>query len=323
MKKEDLRIVFMGTPEFAVPSLNALIVGGYNVVGVITAPDREAGRGRKITMSAVKHYAINNNLKVLQPTNLKDADFIKELIELEPNLQIVVAFRMLPKVVWSLPTFGSFNLHGSLLPQYRGAAPINFALINGEKETGVTTFFLDEQIDTGNILAQTKIEITQEDDAGSLHDKMMVLGAELVLITIEDILNENIVPINQKTIINKKLKKAPKLLKSDCKINWNNNAEKIKNFVRGLSPYPAAFSILSSSDYKDTIVKIYKVSIISSISDKTIPGTIISDGSTYLDVVVDDGLIRIEELQLSGKKRLKAIEFLRGFQNINDYNFKN
>ena len=324
MKKEDLRIVFMGTPDFSVPTLNAIITEGYNVVGVITAPDREAGRGRKIKMSAVKEFALNNELKILQPTNLKDEDFIKELTSLKPNLQIVVAFRMLPKVVWSLPKLGTFNLHASLLPQYRGAAPINFAIINGESQTGLTTFFLDEQIDTGGIIKQTKINISNEDSAGSLHDKMMVLGSELVIDTINCILNNSITPKDQKNFIdqNKVLNSAPKLNKDDCRINWNKKPVEVYNFVRGLSPYPASFSTLVSKSKKEIVVKIFTVSIISNSEPTQKPGAIISDGSTCIDVALKSGVIRILELQLSGKKRMRTAELLRGLKNIEDYHFE-
>ena len=314
----------MGTPDFSVPTLNAIITEGYNVVGVITAPDREAGRGRKIKMSAVKEFALNNELKILQPTNLKDEDFIKELTSLKPNLQIVVAFRMLPKVVWSLPKLGTFNLHASLLPQYRGAAPINFAIINGESQTGLTTFFLDEQIDTGGIIKQTKINISNEDSAGSLHDKMMVLGSELVIDTINCILNNSITPKDQKNFIdqNKVLNSAPKLNKDDCRINWNKKPVDVYNFVRGLSPYPASFSTLVSNSKKEIVVKIFTVSIISNSEPTQKPGAIISDGSTCIDVALKSGVIRILELQLSGKKRMRTAELLRGFKNIEDYHFE-
>ncbi|NQU34908.1 MAG: methionyl-tRNA formyltransferase [Bacteroidetes bacterium] len=324
MKKEDLRIIFMGTPDFSVPTLNAIITEGYNVVGVITAPDREAGRGRKIKMSAVKEFALKNELKILQPTNLKDEGFIKELTSLKPNLQIVVAFRMLPKVVWSLPKLGTFNLHASLLPQFRGAAPINFAIINGESQTGLTTFFLDEQIDTGRIIKQIKTNISSDDSAGSLHDKMMVLGSELVIDTINCILNNSITPMDQKSFIDQKevLYSAPKLNKEDCRINWNKKPDEVYNFVRGLSPYPASFSTLVSKRKKEIIVKIFSVSIISSSENNQNPGTIISDGSTYIDVALKSGIIRILELQLSGKKRMKTDELLRGFKNIQDYHFE-
>lgn len=314
----------MGTPDFSVPTLNAIITEGYNVVGVITAPDREAGRGRKIKMSAVKEFALKNELKILQPTNLKDEGFIKELTSLKPNLQIVVAFRMLPKVVWSLPKLGTFNLHASLLPQFRGAAPINFAIINGESQTGLTTFFLDEQIDTGRIIKQIKTNISSDDSAGSLHDKMMVLGSELVIDTINCILNNSITPMDQKSFIDQKevLYSAPKLNKEDCRINWNKKPDEVYNFVRGLSPYPASFSTLVSKRKKEIIVKIFSVSIISSSENNQNPGTIISDGSTYIDVALKSGIIRILELQLSGKKRMKTDELLRGFKNIQDYHFE-
>ncbi|MFK5855050.1 MAG: methionyl-tRNA formyltransferase [Bacteroidota bacterium] len=324
MTKKDLRIVFMGTPEFAVPALEALINKGYNVVGVITAPDKEAGRGKKVRMSAVKEFAINNKLNVLQPHKLKDADFISKLRSLNATLQIVVAFRMLPKIVWSMPKLGTFNLHASLLPQYRGAAPINFAIINGEKTTGITTFFLDKEIDTGRIIKQVEIEISNNDDVGSLHDKMMEQGATLILSTVEAILEGNIVPQEQSEFISKSrvLNIAPKLNKEDCRINWDTDSTSINNFIRGLSPYPTAFSRLLSDDGLERIVKIFKVEVESTTGHGRTPGKIISDGSKYLNVVTKTGTVSILELQLSGKKRMKVGDFLRGFQKINDYRFE-
>ena len=321
MKKEDLRIVFMGTPEFAVPTLDAIVKSGFNVVGVITAPDRKAGRGRKITMSAVKEYALKNDIRVLQPLNLKNDEFYNELAGLNPNLQVVVAFRMLPKKIWSLPEFGTFNLHASLLPQYRGAAPINFALINGETKTGLTTFFLDEEIDTGRIIDQISVDIDYNDNVGTLHDKLMNMGGEFVLRTIFSIIDGRIQPRDQKRSIDN-LRPAPKLFKEDCKINWNNSPDSIYNFVRGLSPYPSAFSNLVSANGDETTVKIYSTVIISDKEQDLSIGTIITDEKSYLNVVVYSGIIGIEELQISGKKRLNIVDFLRGFNNIVDYQFK-
>ncbi len=325
MTKKDIRIVFMGTPEFAVSSLKVLIDHGYNVVGVITAPDKKAGRGKKIKMSAVKIFALNNNLNILQPHKLKDEKFLDELSNLKANLQIVVAFRMLPKVVWAMPKLGTFNLHASLLPQYRGAAPINFAIINGEKTTGLTTFFLDEEIDTGKIIHQDKIDISINDDVGSLHDSMMKKGSELILRTVNSIIEGNITPQDQisTTIKNEPLKNAPKLYKEDCRINWNNEPTTIYNFVRGLSPYPAAFSTLVSNSGMEHIVKIYKVAVNNSTEEKNrLVGSISTDGKTYLSVSTRLGNMNILELQLSGKKRMKVEDFLRGFQKINDYSFE-
>ena len=323
MTKENLRIVFMGTPEFAISSLKALIDHGYNVVGVITSPDKKAGRGKKIKMSPVKIFALNNNLNILQPHKFKNEEFLDELRSLKANLQIIVAFRMLPKVVWAMPKLGTFNLHASLLPQYRGAAPINFAIINGEKITGLTTFFLDEEIDTGKIIYQEKIDISINDDAGTLHDSMMEKGSELIIRTVESIIKDNITPQDQisTTRKNEVLKNAPKLNKEDCRINWNNKPATIYNFVRGLSPYPAAFSTLTSSNGMEHIVKIYKVAVNSIVENDKSVGNILTDGKTYLTVITGSGTINILELQLSGKKRMNVEDFLRGFQKITDYSF--
>lgn len=312
----------MGTPDFAVPTLKAIVDNGYNVVGVITSPDREAGRGRKIMMSAVKKYSIEAGLKVLQPHKLKDEDFIYELKNLNANLQIVVAFRMLPEIVWAMPKYGTFNLHASLLPQYRGAAPINFAIINGETTTGLTTFFLDKNIDTGKIIHQKKIEICNNDDAGTLHDKMMIIGSELVLKTIKSIYSNNVIPHEQKKLTNNALKIAPKINKEDCRINWNNTPITIYNFVKGLSPYPSSFTILKSEGGIKHSVKIFKVAIVSSSSPINTLGNITTDGKTFLNVEVENGIISILELQLSGKKRMSISDFLRGFQNIDSFHFE-
>lgn len=314
----------MGTPDFAVPSLKALIEADYNVVGVITAPDKEAGRGKKIRMSAVKKFALDNNLYILQPHKLKDEGFLNELNRLRPNLQIVVAFRMLPEVVWAMPELGTFNLHASLLPRYRGAAPINFAIINGETVTGLTTFFLDQEIDTGKIIHQEKIEINDNDDAGTLHNKMMVKGSGLVLKTVESILDNKVTPHDQGkfTSENDVLKTAPRIHKEDCRIIWNNSPVTIYNFVRGLSPYPASFAILTSESGVQHTVKIFKISTDPSSSPNKTPGTIITDGKTYLNVEVKSGVVSILELQLSGKRRMSVSDFLRGFQNINNYHFE-
>ena len=321
MNKEDLRIVFMGTPDFAVPTLKAIVDNGYNVVGVITSPDREAGRGRKIMMSAVKKYSIESGLKVLQPHKLKDEEFIYELKKLNANLQIVVAFRMLPEIVWAMPKLGTFNLHASLLPQYRGAAPINFAIINGETTTGLTTFFLDKNIDTGKIIHQEEIEISNNDNAGTLHDKMMITGSKLVLKTIKSIYSNKVTPHEQSKLTNNVLKIAPKINKEDCRINWNDAPTNIYNFVRGLSPYPSSFTILESEAGIKHSVKIFKVGIVSSSSTINAPGNIVTDGKTFLNVEVENGIISILELQLSGKKRMDITDFLRGFQNIDSFHF--
>ncbi len=323
MTKQNLRIVFMGTPEFAVPSLKALIDNNYNVAGVITAPDKEAGRGKKVRMSAVKIFAQNNNLVILQPHKFKDDIFLQQLRSLNADLQIVVAFRMLPEVVWSMPKLGTFNLHASLLPQYRGAAPINFAIINGEKSTGLTTFFLDKNIDTGKIIKQVRIDIDDNDNVGTLHDKMMLIGSKLILDTVELILEGKIESFEQSSLLkeNEIIKNAFKIDKEYCRINWDNNPETIYNFVRGLSPYPAAFSTLNSPEGIKHNVKIYKVAITSQEKHSYKPGTFNTDGKTYINVSTKSGIVSILELQLSGKKRMKIEDFLRGFQKITEYRF--
>ncbi|MDG1902692.1 MAG: methionyl-tRNA formyltransferase [Bacteroidales bacterium] len=319
MDKKDLRIVFMGSPEFAVAQLKTIIDSGYNVVGVITSPDRKAGRGRKMKMSAVKIYAQSLNLQILQPTNLKDASFIQDLKDLNPNLQVVVAFRMLPKLVWDIPILGTFNLHASLLPQYRGAAPINYAIINGEKETGVTTFLIDDKIDTGEILLQKKVKINDNDDAGDLHDKLMHEGCSIVLDTINGIRTNSLKPISQKLNDNT-LKTAHKISKEYCKINWHRPSHEIKNFIRGLSPYPAAYSILKSNLSSSEIsVKIYKAELGKMISQEAAPGTIFSDDKTYMRVATTSGSLSISEIQVEGKRRMTIKELLRGFNNMKDY----
>ncbi|CAG0958003.1 MAG: methionyl-tRNA formyltransferase [Bacteroidetes bacterium] len=308
-----MRIIFMGTPEFAVESLKKLIKNHCNIVAVVTAPDKPAGRGYKLTPSAVKKYAQEINLKILQPTHLKDLKFIDELKELEADLQIVVAFRMLPEVVWAMPPLGTFNLHASLLPQYRGAAPINWAIINGEKETGLTTFFLQHEIDTGKIILQQKVPILANETAGDLHDKLKIIGANLVLETVKQIESGKINPINQKNILlNAELKIAPKIFKENCKINWTLSAEKINNLIRGLSPFPGAFTLLKEN-HSGTIVllKIYKA--VFSLPPTPSPvGKIETDNKSYLHIYSSLGYIQIEELQLEGKKRLSVKEFLKG-----------
>ena len=284
-----LRIVFMGTPEFAVPSLNILVENNYDVVGVITAPDKPGGRGQQLQKSDVKIAAEKHGLKILQPANLKAPEFIDELRSLNANLQIVVAFRMLPEIVWSMPSIGTFNLHASLLPQYRGAAPINWAIINGEKETGVTTFFLKHEIDTGNILFQEKEAIYPEDDAGTLYDRLMNKGAGLVLKTVRSIESGNYNPQSQ--ITNQELKHAPKVFRSP--INWDQKSVDIVNFVRGMNPSPGTTAVINDKTYK-----IFKVSI----------------GDGPLKMKTADGFVSIEELQPEGKKRMKTSDFLRGYK---------
>jgi len=315
MKKEDIRIVFMGTPEFAVSSLDALLNEGYNVVAVVTAPDKPAGRGKKITEPEVKVFARHRNLNILQPDRLKDPDFVNTLRNLNPNLGIVVAFRMLPEIIWSLPDLGTFNLHASLLPQYRGAAPINYAIMNGETETGVTTFFLSHEIDTGKIIFQKKIPVSNETTAGQLHDQLMYVGAKLVVETVKSIEAGNLSLVSQETLIKRgvELKPAPKIHKEDCKINWNKNAKEISDFIRGLSPYPTAFSILKMADGTREQVKIYSA-ISEKINHSNEIGSIYTNNKDTIWVWVNDGRISIAELQIPGKKRMQTKEFLNGFK---------
>lgn len=309
-----MKIVFMGTPDFAVASLNTLVENNYEIAAVVTAPDKPAGRGQQLSQSAVKKYAVEKGLKVLQPEKLKNEEFLTELKSLNADLFIVVAFRMLPEVVWSMPSKGTFNLHGSLLPQYRGAAPINWAVINGEKETGVTTFFLQHEIDTGNIIFNAKTPITDEDNAGSIHDRLMKIGADLVLKTVQSIEKNEVKPITQDQVIAdlglqlSDLKHAPKIFKDDCKINWNNSTEEVFNLIRGLSPYPTAFTELDV-----LTLKLFTVEKESSQHNNE-PGKVLSDGKKYLKFATKDGYISVLELQLQGKKRMKVDEFLRGYR---------
>lgn len=312
---KDLRIVFMGTPDFAVESLKILVENNYNIVGVITAPDKPAGRGQKLQQSAVKIYAEQANLNILQPTNLKSEDFLAELKALNANLQIVVAFRMLPEAVWNMPQFGTFNLHASLLPQYRGAAPINWAIINGEKETGVTTFFLQHKIDTGDIIDQQKVIIEPNETAGELHDKLMIIGSKLVLKTVQAIENNTIKTIPQNS--NQELKEAFKIFKPDCKIDWNLPIDIIHNKVRGLSPYPTAWTTLMNKENKELLsLKIFKTLPVFE-NHQLEPKTIIATKNT-IKIAVHGGYIEIVELQLEGKKRMDVPALLNGF-NINQY----
>ena len=307
MKKEDLRIVFMGTPEFAVPILDKLIQNEYSIVGVVTAPDRPSGRGQKINESAVKVFSKSNGLTVLQPTNLKDDSFLSTLKALNANLQIVVAFRMLPKVVWQMPSLGTFNLHASLLPDYRGAAPINWAIINGEKETGVTTFFIDEKIDNGAVILQSKVEISPTENAGELHDKLMQLGANLVLKTVQSIETGAV-----KTFVQplKETKTAYKLNKDNCKVNWNTTMHSIYNQVRGLHPYPAAWGLLSNGDELLNI-KLYEVRKHSEAHKFEI-GKLISSRKA-IKIAVKDGYIELVNFKFPGKRQMDAVSFLNGF----------
>lgn len=308
-----LRIVYMGTPEFAVEPLRTIIAAGYNVLGVITAPDKPAGRGQRLLFSPVKEFALNNNLKVLQPTNLKSPEFIDELKSLGANIQVVVAFRMLPEVIWQMPEYGTLNLHASLLPQYRGAAPINHAIINGETETGVTTFFIAKEIDTGNIILTKKLPILPSDDAGILHDRLMLSGSELLLDTLKMIESEQLTTTVQDDIIDTAttLHTAPKIFKQDCIINWSNSCLEIHNLIRGLSPIPGAFSNMVLENKSAIQVKLYKTSFVVQKCSEAVGG-IITDNKNTFSVVAKDGLINIEELQLEGKRRMKIAEFLRG-----------
>lgn len=307
---KNLRILFMGTPAFAVHALEKIIDKGFNVVGVVTAPDKPAGRGRKLQQSAVKEFALSRNLPVLQPTNLKAEEFEQELKNLNPNLQVVVAFRMLPKKVWQFPKYGTFNLHASLLPQYRGAAPINWAIIHGEEKTGVTTFFIDEKIDTGLILLQKEVNISKEDNAGSLHDKLMQAGANLIIETLELLAEEKEVKtVPQSNSEN--LKTAYKLDKNNTRIDWNKPGEEIQNLIRGLSPYPVAWTILQNGD-KELKCKIYK-SIFLEEEHSFKYATIIQEDKT-LKVAVKEGLLQLIEIQLPGKRKMPVKDLLNGFE---------
>lgn len=295
----------MGTPAFAVESLNILVQNGYDIAAVVTAPDKPAGRGQKINFSAVKEYALQNDLPILQPTKLKDTAFIQSLRDLNANLFVVVAFRMLPEVVWSMPQYGAFNLHASLLPQYRGAAPINWAIINGETKTGVTTFFLQQEIDTGDILMSESIDILPEDNLETLHDKLMVLGSELTLKTVQAIEDNDIHPIAQSK---EPSTPAPKIFKEDCLINFNQTSIQVHNKVRGLSPFPAAYTHLDGK-----ILKIFKTEI-QDVHGDVPTGTFDTDQKTYLRIKCKRGWLNVLELQLEGKKRMVITDFLKGYR---------
>ena len=310
MNTADTGIVFMGTPAFAVASLDALVKAGFTIRAVVTAPDKPAGRGLLLQESAVKKYAVENNLPVLQPVKLKDPAFISALAALNANVFVVVAFRMLPEIVWNMPPMGTINVHGSLLPSYRGAAPINWAVINGEKETGVTTFKLKAAIDTGNILLQDKLPISEADTAGTIHDKMMVLGANLLVTTLHGIINNTLAEKDQEDIISNEpnlLKHAPKIFTETCTINWNNTAESIFNLIRGLSPFPGALTKLD-----DKIFKIFAAQK-EICSHQISVGSVLTDNKTYLKFACADGYLHILDLQLEGKKRMQVADFLRGY----------
>lgn len=312
---EKIKIVFMGTPEFAVASLDALVNKHYEIAAVVTSPDKPAGRGLAIHQSAVKRFSSNHHILTLQPESLKDECFIKHLIDINADLFIVVAFRMLPEMVWRLPRLGTFNLHASLLPDYRGAAPVNHVIINGEKETGLTTFFINNEIDKGSILFREKIQVGENETAGELHDRLMRTGAELVVKTVEALVKNNYSPVLQETYEHpsEKLHPAPKIHKNDCRINWNSPIKKIFDFIRGLSPYPAAFTEFISPENGSYHIKIYKASYQKAENNQT-PGAIITDGEEFLKIAAIDGFIVIEDLQLSGKKRMGIKAFLMGFE---------
>ncbi|NDV66350.1 methionyl-tRNA formyltransferase [Bacteroides sp. 224] len=312
---EALRIVYMGTPDFAVEPLRCLVEGGYNVVGVITMPDKPVGRHQsELQASPVKQYAESKNLPLLQPVKLKDEEFLSALRAWKADLQIVVAFRMLPEVVWDMPRLGTFNLHASLLPQYRGAAPINWAVMNGDTETGITTFFLTHEIDTGEVIQQVRVPIADTDNVGVVHDKLMNLGGELVVETVEAILNGTVrsIPQEEMAVVGE-LRPAPKIFKDTCRIDWSQPTKRIYDFIRGLSPYPAAWTEMETPDGKRIAVKIYETEKIN--KEHNLPeGSLLTDGKTYLYVATADGMISVKTLQVAGKKRLSIEELLRGFR---------
>ncbi len=322
MDKKDIRIVYMGTPDFAVPTLDALVSGGYNVVGVITMPDKPAGRGHKVQYSPVKEYALAHDLPLLQPERLKDEAFLEALRAWKADLQIVVAFRMLPDVVWDMPRLGTFNLHAALLPQYRGAAPINWAVINGETQTGATTFFLSHEIDTGRIILKESIDIAPEENVGSVHDRLMEMGKGLVTRTVDLLLDaegdvSRIATIEQTTLYadESELKPAPKIFKETCRIDWNLPVRRVHNLVRGLSPYPAAWTELTASDGSLIApVKVYRTRVIAEgNSPASEPGKVTTDGKSFIHVQCADGVLALEELQLPGKKRMEVKALLNGW----------
>ncbi len=313
MKKEDLKIVFLGTPDFAVESLRRIHEGGYNIVGVITMPDKPAGRGHKLLHSPVKQYAVANNLPLLQPVNLKDSQFVEELRSLGANLFVVIAFRMLPEVVWSMPELGTFNLHASLLPKYRGAAPINWAVINGDTETGVTTFFLKHEIDTGDIIRQEKINILPTDNVGDVHDKLMMLGADLTIDTIEHIIAGDLKTIPQDDILQgAEPTPAPKIFKDTCLIDWSKQAVNVHNLVRGLSPYPAAWTNFVQEGKEPITMKIFESAVVEYDGLLT-PGKFTIEANRMF-VDCSDARIEIISLQVAGKKRMPTADFLRGLK---------
>lgn len=315
MDKKDLRIVYMGTPEFAVESLKRLVEGGYNIVGVITMPDKPMGRhGSVLQPSPVKQYAVSQGLKVLQPEKLKNEEFVAELRSLNADLQIVVAFRMLPEVVWSMPRLGTFNLHASLLPQYRGAAPINWAVINGDTETGITTFFLKHEIDTGEIIDQVRVPIADTDNVEVVYERLMRLGGDLVLKTVDAILEGSVKTIPQEELVQVgELRPAPKIFKETCRIDWTIGVKRIYDFVRGLSPYPAAWTELYQEGTDPVMLKIFETEKLF-CEHSLASGTIVTDCKTYFKIASSDGYVNVLSLQLAGKKRMEINDFLRGYR---------
>ena len=317
MNSKDIRIVYMGTPDFAVESLKKLVEGGYNVVGVVTMPDKPIGRhGSVLQASPVKQYAMEKGLKVLQPVKLKDEIFVDELRSLNADLQIVVAFRMLPEVVWNMPRLGTFNLHASLLPQYRGAAPINWAVINGDTETGITTFFLQHEIDTGRVIQQVKVPISDTDNVDDVHDRLMMLGGQLVVETVDNIINGTVTSVEQDDMLanGEVLRPAPKIFHDTCRIDWKGmNIKQIYDFIRGLSPYPAAWTELVNGD-KVLSVKVFEAEKVPADSSQYEKGAILTDGKSELKVAADGGFVKVKTLQIAGKKKMQTEEFLRGYK---------
>ena len=328
MKKEDLRIVFMGTPEFAVETLKALVENGYDVVAVVTQPDKPVGRhGSVLQPSPVKQYALSQGLPVLQPEKMKDPQFVEALRSYEANLQVVVAFRMLPEVVWAMPKYGTFNVHASLLPQYRGAAPINWAIINGDTRTGVTTFFLDHEIDTGRMILQEPFDIPDDADVEYVYDGLMHLGANLCLRTIEAIIAADGKPATTAQGVDAAdaqcLRPAPKIFKETCQIQWQQTVKQVYDFIRGLSPYPGAWTTLVAPDGKETVLKIFKGLPLADARGTVtaVPGTIVAE-KKHLYIACSDGLLQIESLQLAGKKRMDAQAFVNGMKNLENYSVR-
>ncbi|MBQ8366237.1 MAG: methionyl-tRNA formyltransferase [Alistipes sp.] len=320
MNTKELRIVFMGTPEFAATSLRCLVAEGYNIVAVVTTPDKPAGRGQKIHESDVKIVAKELGLPLLQPEKLRDEAFLSALRALQPDLGIVIAFRMLPEVVWAMPKLGTFNLHASLLPEYRGAAPINWAIINGDTKTGVTTFLLNHEIDKGAIIGQREVDILPEDNIGTLYDRLMYVGAGLVLTTVEDLAAGNVTPVEQMHIDEATLRPAPKIFKEDGRIDWSRRAEDIHNLVRGLSPYPAAWSSIFKCGEECGSVKIFATHV-EPREMNVAPGTVYTDGRAELRVAAADGWVYIDELQLAGKRRMTTRELLLGWRDASEVTF--